>query len=161
MKLNGPLDTAISAAASVFGGRGGSSPTGGSSMPGVTVSPAFQQAFTPQFAPTMQQQQDSPGGVQTAVPYQLATGGQTARTGDPSMPGMPSMPYIPPAAPALPSLRPGDIPSFQQSDKYTGLIQTGIWAAAILAGISMWQKNKKRTPVKRRTKSTKNRKSKK
>lgn len=46
----------------------------------VTVSPTFQQQFTPQFSPTLQQQQDSPGAVQTSVPVQTTTAPQTAST---------------------------------------------------------------------------------
>lgn len=138
MQLQGPLDIAVSAASAYFGGKKtGGSPSSGSSLPGITVSPAFQQAFTPQFSPVMQQQQDSPGGTQAATPIQYATAGQTARTGE-GMPGAgpaPSMPYIPQSGPiSIP-----EIPTVQQTDKYTGLIQTGILVAGLLAGISMWQ----------------------
>ncbi|MES9901020.1 MAG: hypothetical protein ABW148_18640 [Sedimenticola sp.] len=44
----------------------------------ITVSPTFQQDFTPQFSPVIQQQQDSPGAAQSASPEQIATTSQTA-----------------------------------------------------------------------------------
>lgn len=40
--------------------------------PEITVSPVLQQQFTPQFSPTIQQQQDSPDAVQSSVPTQTA-----------------------------------------------------------------------------------------
>lgn len=46
--------------------------------PTVTVAPTFQQAFTPQFSPTMQQQQDSPGAQQAAEPSQKVSTPQAA-----------------------------------------------------------------------------------
>lgn len=46
-------------------------------MPDITVSPTFQQQFTPQFSPVLQQQQDSPGGAQAAQPSQTSTAPQS------------------------------------------------------------------------------------
>lgn len=40
--------------------------------PEITVSPVLQQQFTPQFSPTIQQQQDSPDAAQSSVPTQTA-----------------------------------------------------------------------------------------
>lgn len=45
--------------------------------PTITVKPSFQQAFTPQFSPVMQQQQDSPGATQAAEPVQVVEAPQT------------------------------------------------------------------------------------
>lgn len=52
--------------------------------PVITVSPAMQQAFTPQFAPTMQQQQDSPGAAQATTPTQVTTPTQRAVSKSPT-----------------------------------------------------------------------------
>ncbi len=49
-------------------------------IPNITVSPNFQQSFTPQFSPTLQQQQDSPGASQAASPVQAAAPTQSAPT---------------------------------------------------------------------------------
>ena len=88
---------AITSLASMVGGGdilpgsgGGSAPAGGttqSTAVDVEVSPTFQQAFTPQFSPVMQQSQG--GGDQTASTIQEAGGGQTAGGGGPglSLPG--------------------------------------------------------------------------
>lgn len=49
--------------------------------PTITVSPTFQQQFTPQISPVFQQTQDSPGAQQAATPVQSAPGGQEATGG--------------------------------------------------------------------------------
>lgn len=54
--------------------------------PVITVSPVMQQTFTPQFSPTMQQQQDSPGAAQAATPVQVAEPKQKAVTEAPDVP---------------------------------------------------------------------------
>lgn len=47
----------------------------------ITVSPTFQQSFNPQFSPTMQQVQDSPGASQGASNVQASGGGQETTGG--------------------------------------------------------------------------------
>ena len=61
--------------------------------PRITVSPAMQQAFTPQFSPVLQQMQDSPYAGQAAQPTQTAAPAQTAETAPP--PVTPSPPPTP------------------------------------------------------------------
>lgn len=120
---------------------------GGGGQPGMplpptdtatTISPAFQQSFTPQFAPTMQQQQDSPGATQTAIPTQRASTPQTTAitTGEGAM-----------APLAPPTLAPGFwnddkfAPVFQDKDKdnYQKLIMTGILAATAIGIATMFK----------------------
>ncbi len=113
MKLNrlGFIDTAldfVTGAASDLLDKGSGPPgvgpgPGAPGMPGavpgpggpVTVSPVMQQAFTPQFSPTMTMQQDSPGATVTAAPTQTASPGQVAR------------PLNRPAFPPIPGTYPG------------------------------------------------------
>ena len=47
----------------------------------VNVAPVMQQAFTPQFAPTMQQMSDSAGAAQGSAPTQSTTAPQAAEAG--------------------------------------------------------------------------------
>lgn len=82
--------------------------TGGGPVPGVpgarppsagratSVSPSFQQQFTPQISPTFQQTQDSPGATSAATATQYAPGGQRARTG-----GARTAPDLSPGAPGV------------------------------------------------------------
>lgn len=121
---------------------------GGGGQPGMplppqdtttTITPAFQQAFTPQFAPTMQQQQDSPGATQTAKPVQRASTPQTTATatGEGAM-----------APLATPALAPGFwdedrfAPVIQDKDNYQQLIMTGILAATAIGIATMFTKKK-------------------
>ncbi|MES9855939.1 MAG: hypothetical protein ABW166_04955 [Sedimenticola sp.] len=46
--------------------------------PKITIAPVFQQEFTPQFSPVLQQQQDSPGAAQSATPRQEVVTSQVA-----------------------------------------------------------------------------------
>jgi len=68
--------------------------------PVITVSPVMQQQFTPQFSPTMQQQQDSPGAAQSAAPVQVAETAQVARPAPPQV--IPALAPAPVAAPPVP-----------------------------------------------------------
>lgn len=145
MKLNAISPDTIAAAGSVAGslfgggggasGRGASGAGGASTMPPVTISPAFQQSFTPQFSPAMQQQQDSPGATQTANPTQRVTGGQSA--GGPT-PGGGSIPGFP-----QPSFRdfsaPVSTPTFQNKSNYQSLITTGIIAITVILLAKMYK----------------------
>lgn len=108
------------------GGGGGVSPGGGTPM---------QQQFTPQFSPTMQQQQDSPGATQSANPVQYATGSQTA------LPGIPGQPSITPRPSPLPLIeRP-----IVQSDQMQQYLKWGVIGLIGVVGIKAYQnKNKKR-----------------
>ncbi len=108
------------------GGGGGVSPGGGTPM---------QQQFTPQFSPVMQQQQESPGGTQSANPVQYATGSQTAS------PGIPGQPSITPRPSPLPLVeRP-----IVQSDQMQQYLKWGVIGLIGVVGIKAYQnKNKKR-----------------
>lgn len=46
--------------------------------PTTQITPTFQQSFTPQFAPVLQQMQDSPGAAQAGAPQMTAPSPQTA-----------------------------------------------------------------------------------
>lgn len=72
--------------------------------PVITVSPSMQQQFTPQFAPTMQQQQDSPGAAQATTPTQVASPAQRAVSKPPTV-------IIPSSAPSDFSPMPGSAPA--------------------------------------------------
>lgn len=133
------------------GGSGGATPA----MPGApatgptTVSPTFQQAFTPQFAPVMSQMQESPGARQIGAPTMYAPGGQAAATGVPPTPdmGMPPgglSPY------GLPATYPSGVTPFTGpvigEDKGRGIpdvVIAGIIAATVLGGIMLWQRREK------------------
>lgn len=148
MKLNGNLNSlapvVASVAASLLKPSSGKGPV---PVPGggdITVSPSFQQAFTPQFSPVMQQQQDAPGATQTAAPTQYATGGQTAVTGE----GMPPIPMPSPGLPSyLPTGEPEYQPTFQSQTpgQYQQLLTIGIIAAAAIMIANMYKG--KRTPA--------------
>jgi len=73
-------------AASAFGG--GLAPTSGGGPAGAsvstTVSPTFQQSFTPQVSPVIQVSQG--GGEQRGSTSQVAPGGQQAKGGDTAAP---------------------------------------------------------------------------
>lgn len=120
-QLEGIVEDVIRYGASAYtgvpltGGGGGSgaappspsSPGGAPSYSGTTVSPAFQQSFTPQISPVFQQTQDSPGATQAATATQYAPGGQAARGGStapPSAAGAPGEADFP----AVPQLSPTD-----------------------------------------------------
>ncbi len=108
------------------GGSGSSSPSGGSPM---------QQQFTPQFSPTMQQQQDSAGGTQSANPVQYASGSQSA------IPGVPGQPSITPIPSPLPLVERGIVQSNQAQD----YLKWGVIGLIGVVGIKAYQdKNKKR-----------------
>lgn len=103
---------------------------------GVESGPVFQQQFTPQFSPTMQQQQDSPGGTQTATPTQYATGGQTVA---PSIPGIPGPPSLMPSYPVSPQ------PVIQTTDEMQQYLKWGIIGLIGIMGIKAYKnKGKKR-----------------
>lgn len=116
------------------------SPTrAGSDTSATTISPAFQQSFTPQVSPVIQV--STGGGSQTASTTQIAPGGQAARGGGASaIPETSSAPGIPTyrpegAMPAMPSAgfdyeryRPADI-QIQQRDwmpTVLGLVGAGV-----------------------------------
>lgn len=63
--------------------------------PTITVSPVMQQAFTPQFSPTLTMQQDSPGAAVTAAPIQAAAPEQAAMTPAPVAVPPPTAPSVP------------------------------------------------------------------
>lgn len=92
----------------IASGAGGNLPLmpGGTSGP-TTISPTFQQSFTPQVSPVFQQLQESPGATLSAQPIQQATGGQYAEGGSSrsptSPPGLPSTNYPSLPRAALPS----------------------------------------------------------
>ena len=119
----------IAAGASVLktilgpGGGGGQMPSGG---------PTFQQQFTPQFSPVMQQQQDSPGGTQAATPTQYATGGPSAGAG---IPGQPSITPFPSPLP----LTERSI----QSDSAQQYLKWGVIGLIGIAGIQAYKKRRK------------------
>ena len=71
-------------------------------MPDITVSPTFQQQFTPQFSPVLQQQQDSPGGAQAAQPDQVSTAPQSTVPATSIPPQIPTPITAPFSAPPLP-----------------------------------------------------------
>lgn len=71
-------------------------------MPDITVSPSFQQQFTPQFSPVLQQQQDSPGGAQTAQPDQVSTAPQSTVPATSVPPQIPTPITAPFSTPPLP-----------------------------------------------------------
>ena len=107
---------------------------GGMMQPG--MGPSFQQQFTPQFSPTMQQQQDSPGGRQTATPTQYATGGQTAAPGFPGIPGPPSL---------MPSYPVSPQPVIQTSDEMQQYLKWGVIGLIGIMSIKAYKnKGKKR-----------------
>lgn len=119
----------------------------------ITVSPAMQQAFTPQFSPVLQQTQDSPGAVQSAAPQQYASPGQTARSGatvpggavTPGVPGVPRF-ETPDRGPAFPEAFPDPYaqPVIQDSGGMPDLLKTGILAVAAVATIKLINDNRKR-----------------
>lgn len=76
--------------------RGAGAPGGGLEAPVTTVSPTFQQAFTPQFAPALVQQQSSPGAVAAPVTTMVATSEQRAAGGGTTLPA-PYAPTLPPS----------------------------------------------------------------
>ncbi len=126
----------VKAVAPIFGG--GSKKSGASGTPPMNINPTFQQQFTPQFSPTLQQQQDSPGATQGASPVQYATGGQTATPGAPSVPGAPSIgipAYVPPSA---------QRPVIQSSDNMGTLIKWGVLGIGAIALIQTLGKNQRR-----------------
>lgn len=117
--------------------------------PEITVSPVLQQQFTPQFSPTIQQQQDSPDAVQASTPTQTAMTPQ-------SVPKVISSPipapypdqYISP--PVLPTILPRSITAPVPVSKPEKLIEpeTGtkylIPLALAAAGILFFLKERKR-----------------
>ena len=119
----------IAAGASVLktvfgpGGGGGRMPAGG---------PTFQQQFTPQFSPVMQQQQESPGGTQAASPTQYATGGPTAG------PGIPGQPSITPYPSPLPLTDRSTI----QTDSSQQYLKWGVIGLLGIAGIQAYKKRR-------------------
>jgi hypothetical protein len=134
---------------------GGAVPASSASGP-VTVSPAFQQSFTPQFSPVMQMAQDSPGLTQSAAPTQYASPSMTARTsagvpGGAATPGAPGLPLYdaPRRAPSFPEAFPDPYarPVIQQKDGgMTDLMKTGLLAVAAIGAIKLVgdrKKNKK------------------
>lgn len=167
MKLNslGFVDTviplAVSAAKAYAGSKGGSAPGAApGAAPGVpapsgpvTVSPAMQQAFTPQFSPVMQMTQDSPGAVVSAAPTQYSSAGQSARTssgtpGGAATPGAPGLPLYegPPRAPGFPEAFPDPYarPVVQhESGGMTDLMKTGLLAVAAIGSIKLLSDRKK------------------
>jgi len=87
--------------------------------PVITVAPVMQQAFTPQFSPTMQQQQDSPGASQAASPEQRVFAPQVAEPqisipsyyiAPPTAAPPATPPIIAPTAPPAPAPIPAPIP---------------------------------------------------
>lgn len=166
---------AVKAAGSYFGddtapgaipGRqipGGTVPAGApvTVSPPISVSPAMQQAFTPQFAPVMTMQQDSPGAQVTATPMQTAPGGQAARTGAPGAPpgtypgdtrgdwptplrGEPSYARGPAFPEAFPDPFAGQA-EIEEKRSMTDLLKTGIIAAVAIGAIQViGRKNGKR-----------------
>lgn len=122
----------IAAGASVLktilgpGGGGGQMPSGG---------PTFQQQFTPQFSPVMQQQQESPGGTQAASPTQYATGSQTATPG-----GVPGQPSITPYPSPLPLTERATI----QTDSAQQYLKWGVIGLIGVVGIKAYQNKKRR-----------------
>lgn len=137
------IGAGVSLATAAMSKKGGAPGQPGMPLPPTetttTVSPAFQQAFTPQFAPTMQQQQDSPGARQTAIPTQRAATPQTTAiaTGEGAM-----APLAPPAL--APGFWDDDkfAPVIQDKDNYQQLIMTGILAATAIGIATMFTRKK-------------------
>lgn len=161
MKYNhlGFVDTITKAAAGFMQPRAGAPGVRGAQpgQPGaggpVTVSPAMQQAFTPQFSPTMTMQQDSPGASVTAAPTQTASPTQAARTGMP-MPGGSRTPFAPgqpdyyprERSPAFPEAFPDPFSRpaiLQTGNGMSDLMKTGLLAVAAIGGIMLLNKPKK------------------
>ncbi len=159
--LLGPGGTKIPAKPRATQGQpvpGGAVPAAASGP--VTVSPAMQQAFTPQFSPVMQMTQDSPGATQAASPTQMTAPMQAARStgGGPATPyGTPYPGTYPgsdygdwPRPPTFPEAFPDPYqrPVFQKTNgDMTKLLTTGIIAVAAIGAIQMVgrrdRKNKK------------------
>lgn len=147
------IGPAVASVASSFAPDPGSSATMPTVSPPITVSPAQQQAFTPQVSPVFQQTQSSPGAVMTASPTQSARTGQEARSSGPVThgAGLPSAGYIPRLpfgpSPALPESFPDPYaqPVFQDIDD-TGmndLIKTGLWGVGLIGAYMLLGNGKK------------------
>jgi len=125
-------------ASSMMNDKPGGQPMMPQSPSPTTISPAFQQSFTPQFSPTMQQQQDSPGATQTAIPTQQASTPQiaTPTSGEGAMgPILPEQP-----SPFSRDYERGSFtPTFQDKNNYNDLIKVGILAATALAVAAMFK----------------------
>ena len=109
------------------------SPGGGRSASGYGAGPSFQQQFTPQFSPVMQQQQESPGGRQSATPTQYASGGQSV---SPGIPGQPSITPLPSPLPLI------EQPVVQTSDIQQQYLKWGIIGILGVLGIRAYQRKK-------------------
>ena len=82
--------------------------TGGGGLgPVTTVSPTFQQSFTPQFSPSIITQTDSPGAVATPTTTMVAEASQRAAGGGTAITQPTGFP------PAMPTTAPLRSPSFQ------------------------------------------------
>lgn len=88
--------------------------------------------FNPQFSPVMQQQQDSPGGTQSASPIQYTTSNR-------EVPGQPSITPYPSPLPLTSK------PTVQTSDQTQEYLKWGVIGLIGVVGIKAYQnKNKKR-----------------
>ena len=133
MKFNGAMPLGVAwgpliatAAAALMKKPGGASGAQG---------PVFQQQFTPQFSPVMQQQQESPGGTQAASPIQYAAGSQTAT------PGIPGQPSITPYPSPLPLI---ERPVIQSSNMNQQYLKWGIIGLIGIMGVKAYKNNAKK-----------------
>lgn len=156
MNLGNPLLTAAATGIARGMTSGGSRSAPPPGTPGVTgqspttINPAFQQSFTPQFSPAMQQQQDSPGASQSANPTQRANVGQRAApfTGEGVV--SPSRePLIPRGIMPVGYDTPAYSPTVQSGGNYNNLIMLGVGGAiAIIITKMLVGKNTKPKPRK-------------
>jgi len=142
--------TGGAAGAVIDGAGGGADRTGvlpdsaySPAPPLTTVSPAFQQAFTPQVSPVINAQIQSAGATATGAPVQQASGGQTARGGGSRATPGGAPPTANPAPPVdgnfpSPFANPFNSPVVTRQTNYVPLMTTAIIAAALLGGVFLF-----------------------
>lgn len=135
-------------AAKAGGDGGGGGGGGGTGMPNTTttVSPTFQQSFTPQVSPVIQVSQG--GGEQRGATSQVAPGGQQAEGGATETPsGFPSVPGYDYSPSFSDSVSPfdsyGDYPEqyqgvFSEQKKTMGDYMPWVVLGIIAAGVAVY-----------------------
>lgn len=139
------------------GGAGGPSPAAAPRPDATTISPAFQQSFTPQISPVFQQTQDSPGATQAATTVQRASGGQSAKGGGTST-GIPGLDA--PGASDFPN--PPQLSTFERDFQYPDAVREvfspkgfdwtpviwigGFVTVAVVASMFLKDRNRKARP---------------